>query len=145
MPTGSELDVYKNWYKGMALSMNILTSALGGNYICFGVFSLYNDPALENSLDVALQMALSVPLEDIVAFPKLSKACYGLIEILVRNHSKTVMALDTTVFMQLMAAVHDGLQSSDATLCSLCANAPLTILLLFILRSMEKTSPKFTI
>jgi hypothetical protein len=32
------------------------------------------------------------------------------------------MALDTNVFMQLMAAVHDGLQTSDATLCSLCAN-----------------------
>jgi exportin-7 len=121
-PTGSELDVYKKRYKGMALAMNILNSALGGNYVCFGVFSLYNDPALENSLDVALQMALSVPLEDIAAYPKLSKAFYGLIEILFRNHSKTVMALDTNVFMQLMAAVHDGLQSSDATLCSLCSN-----------------------
>jgi len=67
-------------------------------------------------------MALSVPLDDIVAYPKLSKAFYGFVENLFRSHKRTVMALDTSVFMQLMTAVHEGLQSSDATLSSLCAN-----------------------
>jgi len=122
-PSGNALDIYKNRYKGMALAMNVLNSALGGNYVCFGVFALYNDQALDSSLDIALQMALSVPLDDIVAYPKLSKAVYGFIEILFRNHQKTVFALDTGVFMQLMTAVHEGLQASDATLSSLCANA----------------------
>ena len=68
-------------------------------------------------------MALSVPLDDVVAYPKLSKAFYGFVEIIFRNHQKTVFALDTVVFMQLMTAVHEGLQASDATLSSLCANA----------------------
>lgn len=122
MQSSSEVDLYKTRYKGMALTFNVLTSALGGNYVCFGVFGLYNDPALENSLDVSLQMALSVPLEDIVAYTKLSKAFYGLVEILFRNHIQVVVALETSVFMQLMTAVHEGLQSSDATLCSQCAN-----------------------
>mmetsp|Transcript_15809 Transcript_15809/g.23277 ORF Transcript_15809/g.23277 Transcript_15809/m.23277 type:complete len:1121 (-) Transcript_15809:142-3504(-) len=121
-PTGDQGDIYKTRYKGMGLALNVLNSALGGNYVCFGVFSLYNDPALENALDVALQMALSVPLDDIVAYPKLSKAYFGFIEILFRNHKKTAFALDTNVFMQLMTAVHEGIQSSDATLSSLCAN-----------------------
>ena len=100
----------------------MLNSALGGNYVCFGVFALYNDPALDNSLDVALQMSLSISLEDIIAYPKLSRAYFGFIEILFRNHKKTAFALDTNIFMQLMTAVHEGLQSSDATLSSLCAN-----------------------
>lgn len=121
--TGNALDIYKTRYKGMALAMNVLNSALGGNYVCFGVFALYNDQALDNSLDIALQMALSVPLDDVVAYPKLSKAFYGFVEIIFRNHQKTVFALDTVVFMQLMTAVHEGLQASDATLSSLCANA----------------------
>jgi exportin-7 len=99
-----------------------LNSALGGNYVCFGVFELYNDRALENALDVALQLALSVPLDDINAYPKLSKAYYSFAEILFRSHKKTVFALDTTVFMQIMTTVHDGLQSSDATISSFCAN-----------------------
>ena len=121
--TGNALDIYKTRYKGMALAMNVLNSALGGNYVCFGVFALYNDQALDNSLDIALQMALSVPLDDVVAYPKLSKAFYGFVEIIFRNHQKTVFALETVVFMQLMTAVHEGLQASDATLSSLCANA----------------------
>ena len=37
-----------------------MQEALSGNYVNFGVFELYNDKALENALDVALSLALSV-------------------------------------------------------------------------------------
>lgn len=121
-PPPGDPEIYKKRYKGLSLSLHVLNSALGGNYVCFGVFELYNDRALDNSLDVALSMALSVPMDDIMAYPKLSKAYYSFIEILFRSHKKTVFALDTNVFMQIMATVHDGLQSSDATISSFCAN-----------------------
>jgi exportin-7 len=119
---GNDPDVYKKRYKGMSLSLNVLNSALGGNYVCFGVFDLYNDRALDNALDVALRMALTVPLDDLNAYPKVSKAYYSFIEILFRNHRKTAFALDTGVFMQIMTTVHDGLQSSDPTISAFCAN-----------------------
>ena len=122
-PPPGDPDIYKKRYKGLALSLHVLNSALGGNYVCFGVFELYNDKALESSLEIALQMALSVPMDDIVAYPKLSKAYYSYIEILFRSHKNTVFALDTTIFMQIMTTVHDGLQSSDATISSFCANS----------------------
>jgi exportin-7 len=115
-------DVYKKRYKGLSLALNILNSALGGNYVCFGVFDLYNDRALDSALDVALRLALTVPLDDINAYPKLSKAYYSFIEILFRNHRKPAFALDTNVFMQIMSTVHDGLQSSDAAISAYCAN-----------------------
>mmetsp|Transcript_20342 Transcript_20342/g.38262 ORF Transcript_20342/g.38262 Transcript_20342/m.38262 type:complete len:1118 (-) Transcript_20342:416-3769(-) len=121
-PATGSADIYKTRYKGVALALNVLNSALGGNYVCFGVFALYNDPCLDNALDVALQMILTIPMEDALAYPKLSKAYYGFVEIIFRNHRKTVFALETSVFMQLMTAVHEGLQASDATLSSLCAN-----------------------
>lgn len=121
-PTGGEMEMYKKRYKGIGIALNVLNSALGGNYVCFGVFSLYNDPALDNALDVSLQMVLSIPLDDVMAYPKLSKAYYAFIEIIFRSHKKTVMALETSVFMQLLNAIHEGLQASDATLSSLCAN-----------------------
>jgi exportin-7 len=107
----------------MSISLNVLNSALSGNYVCFGVFALYNDPCLENALDVALQMILSVPIDDVMAYPKLSKAYYGFIEIFFRQNIKSVLALETGIFMRLMNAVHEGLQASDPQLSSLCANA----------------------
>ena len=115
-------DIYKLRYKGISLALSVLNSALGGNYVCFGVFALYNDPALANALDISLKLALSIPLDHVIAYPKLSKSIFGFVEILFRNHIKTSMALDTNVFMQLMNAVHEGLQSSDAQIGSTCAN-----------------------
>eukprot|EP00531_Pseudo-nitzschia_arenysensis_P017265 CAMPEP_0116122248 /NCGR_PEP_ID=MMETSP0329-20121206/4115_1 /TAXON_ID=697910 /ORGANISM="Pseudo-nitzschia arenysensis, Strain B593" /LENGTH=1117 /DNA_ID=CAMNT_0003616087 /DNA_START=353 /DNA_END=3702 /DNA_ORIENTATION=+ len=122
-PAKEDPQIYKKRYKGLALSLHVLNSALGGNYVCFGVFELYNDMALQNALDVALNMALSVPLDDVNAYPKLSKAYYSFIEILFRSHKKRVFALDTNVFLQIMTTVHEGLQSSDQTISSFCANA----------------------
>lgn len=121
-PSSDDPEAYKKRYKGLALALNVLNSALGGNYVCFGVFELYNDRALDNALDVALRMSLTVPLEDVNAYPKLSKAYYSFIEILFRNHRKTAFAMETQVFMQIMTSVHDGLQSSDATISAFCAN-----------------------
>ena len=37
-------------YKGIWNCLAILTRALGGNYVNFGVFELYGDPALKVSL-----------------------------------------------------------------------------------------------
>jgi exportin-7 len=116
-------DIYKSRYKCTSIALGVLNSALGGNYVCFGVFALYNDPALDNALDISLKMALSIPLDHVVAYPKLSKSVFGFVEIFFRNHIKTAMALDTSVFMQLMNAVHEGLQSNDAQISSMCANS----------------------
>ena len=124
MPTlnSNDPEIYKKRYKGLALALSVLNSALGGNYVCFGVFELYNDRALESALDVSLRMALMIPLDDVNSYPKVSKAYYSFIEILFRNHRRAAFALETNVFMQLLAAVHDGLQSSDASISAFCAN-----------------------
>ena len=50
--------------------MHSLVTALAGNYVNFGVFELYGDRALADALDIALKMALSIPLTDILAFRK---------------------------------------------------------------------------
>ena len=40
-------DPYGRKYKGIWISLSILARALGGNYVNFGVFELYGDPALK--------------------------------------------------------------------------------------------------
>lgn len=58
--------MYEEKYKGVFLVLNVLTRALCGSYVNFGVFELYNDPALTNALTVALQLALSIPLPELM-------------------------------------------------------------------------------
>lgn len=105
-------DIYLEKYKGIRLMLNTLTSALTGNYVNFGIFSLYQDPALQNALDIALQMCLNIPLDDVMTHVKLSKAYYGCLEVLFRNHLDVLCGLESKVFLQLVNASHEGLQSS---------------------------------
>ena len=105
-------DIYLEKYKGIRLMLNTLTCALTGNYVNFGIFSLYQDPALQNSLDIALQMCIQIPLSDVMTHVKLSKAYYGCLEVLFRNHLDVLCGLDSSIFLQLVNANHEGLQSS---------------------------------
>ncbi len=50
----------------MSLCLTILQRALCGNYVNFGVFALYGDMALSNALGIALKLALSLPLEEML-------------------------------------------------------------------------------
>ena len=51
---------------------------------------LYADPALDQCLDVTLQLALCIPATELVSFPKVAASYYALIEVLFRNHLKKV-------------------------------------------------------
>lgn len=105
-------NIYLEKYKGIRLMLNTLTNALSGNYVNFGVFSLYNDTALQNSLDVSLQMCLQIPLADVMAYVKLSRAYFSFMEILFRNHLDVLSGLDSSVFLQLIKSTQEGIQSS---------------------------------
>jgi exportin-7 len=105
-------DIYVEKYKGIRLMLDVLCCALSGNYVNFGVFALYNDKALQNALDVSLQMCLQIPLNDIITYIKLSKAYYAFLEVLFRNHLDVLCGLDSPVFIQLVKTIHEGLQSN---------------------------------
>ncbi|CAK9199269.1 unnamed protein product [Sphagnum troendelagicum] len=51
-------DPYTYKYKGIWGALTILTRALAGNYVNFGVFELYGDRPLADALDMALKMSL---------------------------------------------------------------------------------------
>ena len=44
----------------------MLKAALSGGYVNFGVFSLYGDDALNNSLNMFVKLAYSIPRKDIL-------------------------------------------------------------------------------
>ena len=105
-------NIYVEKYKGIRLHLNTLTLALSGGYVNFGVFALYGDEALQRALDVTLQLCLQIPLADVMTYLKLSKAYFGFLEVLFRNHLDVLSGLDSAVFLQLVKAAHEGLQQS---------------------------------
>ncbi|KAL4292157.1 hypothetical protein GQ457_14G020780 [Hibiscus cannabinus] len=74
-------DMYAFKYKGIWISLTILSRGLAGNYVNFGVFELYGDRALSDALDIALKMILSIPLADILAFRKRFQSLGWLLKV----------------------------------------------------------------
>lgn len=115
-------DPYGQRYKGIWICLSILTKALSGNYVNFGVFELYGDPALRDALNMCLKMALSVPLHDILAYRKVAKAYFALVDVLCHNHAGAV-AKDLATFSFIVASLDAGLKSIDVSVSSQCAAA----------------------
>ncbi|XP_058078819.1 uncharacterized protein LOC131227118 isoform X2 [Magnolia sinica] len=116
-------DVYTFKYKGIWISLTILARALAGNYVNFGVFELYGDRALADALDIALKMTLSIPLADILAFRKLTRAYFAFLEVLFSTHIVFILNLDTSTFMHIVGSLESGLKGLDSSISSQCAAA----------------------
>jgi exportin-7 len=114
---------YASKYKGVSLCLGILYRALGGNYVNFGVFKLYNDQSLDAALEVALQLVLSIPHEDLMNYPKVKNSYYFFLEILFRNQIASVVALEGGIFSQLVQSLHEGITSIDLGIAAQCATA----------------------
>lgn len=111
-------DVYAEKYKGVSLILQVLTCALSGCYVNFGVFALYDDKALQNAMDISLQLCLQIPTEDVMTYMKLSRSFFGYLEVLFSHHLDVMCGLDSPVFMRLVKTVHEGLQSSGTLILS---------------------------
>ena len=116
-------DVYTQKYKGAALCFTILLRGLAGNYVNFGVFELYGDPSLNDALDITLRMVLSIPLNHLMAYQKLARAYFQLIEVLAHSHTAFLVSRDSATFMHIGASLETGLKSLDVTISSQCAAA----------------------
>ena len=68
-------------------------------------------------------MALSIPLADIMAYRKVAKAYFGLLDVLCHGHVKAIAACDTATFTFLLSSLDTGLKSLDASVSSVCATA----------------------
>ncbi|KAL2511701.1 ARM repeat superfamily protein [Abeliophyllum distichum] len=116
-------DIYAFKYKGIWISLTILSRALSGNYVNFGVFELYGDRSLADALDIALKMALSIPLADILAYRKLTRVYFAFLEVLFNSHIVFVLNLHTSAFMHIVSSLESGLKGLDVGISSQCASA----------------------
>ncbi|MFS7905420.1 hypothetical protein Hanom_Chr01g00047461 [Helianthus anomalus] len=114
MPNVADIRAFK--YKGIWIALTVLSRALAGNYVNFGVFELYGDRALADALDIALKMTLSVPLADILANRKLTKAYYAFLEVLFNSHIVYMLNLDMNTFMHIVGSLESGLKGLDTSI-----------------------------
>lgn len=121
MPNVADIYAYK--YKGIWIALTVLSRALAGNYVNFGVFELYGDRALADALGIALKMTLSVPLADILAYRKLTKAYYAFLEVLFNSHIIYMLNLDLNTFMHIVGSLESGLKGLDTSISTQAASA----------------------
>nr|XP_018624016.1 exportin-7 isoform X3 [Nicotiana tomentosiformis] len=119
----SHVDMYQFKYKGIWISLTILSRALAGNYVNFGVFEIYGDRALADAFDISMRMALSIPLADILAYRKLSGAYFTFLEIMMKNQIHLILNLDSSSFIFIAGSLESGLKVLDANIKSQCASA----------------------
>ena len=115
--------VYDHKYKGLWITLLMLARAMSGSYVNFGVFELYRDPALKDALDMALRLVLSVPIGDLMAFRKLARAYFSLIEVLSHGHTGTVASQPLPTFSFIVTSLELGLKSTDVSVSTSCASA----------------------
>lgn len=115
---GSESQAYLRVYKGAWVSMAAFARALEGGYVNFGVFALYGDPALSDALNVVMRLATAFPLDELLAYPKASRAYFGLLDVLCQQHTGDVFSLDSHSFGHVVASLQEGLQSLEVWMSS---------------------------
>ncbi|CAG8489054.1 27229_t:CDS:10 [Gigaspora margarita] len=106
------LDKYIEKYKGISICFNILTKSFAGRYVNFGVFALYGDNALEIALKTSFEMMLSVPIEDILAYPKFSRALFDWLDTFTNEYMMALPNMDSDVFLYIMRSLAEAPCSS---------------------------------
>ncbi|KAH9602303.1 hypothetical protein KSS87_012981 [Heliosperma pusillum] len=119
----SQSDVYSAKYKGVWISLVVLSRAIDGNYVNFGVFELYGDRALADALDITLKMILSVPSAHMLSYRKVAEAYFSFMAIILEKYIRFVLDLDATTFEYVVGSLLSGLTIVGSNLVPKCAAA----------------------
>lgn len=130
--------IYPLKLKGISICFNMLKAALCGNYVNFGVFRLYGDDSLEKALNMFIKLLISIPLKNLLDYPKVSQSYYGLLEALTQDHMEFVSTLEPEVFIYLLSSISEGLIGLDAMVCTGCCST-LDHILTYLFKRLSKT------
>jgi exportin-7 len=135
-------DIYQTKYKGVGVCLDMYSHALQGNYANFGVFELYIDNSLSNSIALALRMCLSIPVQELNAYLKTMKPYYCFLELATRGHMAKVIELDTVSLRTLLATIEEGLLSFETSVSMQCCATVDNLVTFFHQQAHGKASPE---
>jgi exportin-7 len=131
--------LYSHKYKGITVCFAMLKSALLGDYVNFGVFDLYKDPALDNAFDIFFRMLVTIPFEDLSNYPKMCKQYYALLVAISRDHVR-YLAISDDFFRYLGTSALEGIKSLDVQVCTQCCTV-LDHILTKTVNGLSKSKP----
>ncbi|KAK6045414.1 hypothetical protein COOONC_17081 [Cooperia oncophora] len=111
MPDVPKERAYAERYKNIGIIFNVLKCALIGAYVPFGVFRLYGDPCLQDSLNMFVKLFMKIPEEDFHSYTKIAQHYYNLLENVVQDNIAFVSNLQPEVFAAILRSVHTGVTS----------------------------------
>ena len=135
--------IYEYKLKGFTSCFNVLKVGLNGGYCNFGVFQLYNDPALENTLQTFIKMLISISLDQLLQYPKLTAAYFNALEVLCSDHIEFLSPLDHQVIFYILSSLSGGIKSSDTLMCTGCCQS-LDNILSYAFKQANKKTPSTT-
>ncbi|XP_033633482.1 exportin-7-like isoform X2 [Asterias rubens] len=133
--------VYAMKLKGVSICFGMLKAVLSGSYVNFGVFQLYGDSSLEEVLQMFVKLLLSIPLSDLLDYPKLSLNYYSLLECLAQDHMGFLSSLEPRVFLHILSSISEGLTALDTMVCTGCC-ATLDSIVTYLFKRISKSTSK---
>jgi len=99
--------------KSSTLFLSCVHNLLSGGFTNFGVFDMYQDSILSESLKITWTIILQLDLALLEVYPKTSNLVFSVLSILASNHSSFLVSLDTGSFGKLLCILLRGIQSSS--------------------------------
>ncbi|OON15399.1 hypothetical protein X801_08800, partial [Opisthorchis viverrini] len=132
IPNASEISkqsLYPVKLKPIVAALDALKVCLSGNFINFGVFSLFREDSLEKAIGMGVQLMLCISDAELQEFPKVAQSFFSLLEYLVNDHIAFVASLGDAVLSHFLNTIAHSLMSIDTTVaenCCLCLDYILT-------------------
>ncbi|VWU50246.1 Ran-binding protein, putative [Hepatocystis sp. ex Piliocolobus tephrosceles] len=115
-------DIYKEKYKIISLLLYMFNNCLNGDFVNFAIFDLYNDDILNNSLNLAINMCLVIPTNDLLSYIKHLKPYFSFLDLVTKNFFQTILKLKFELIADIIHNVKEGLCSFDYTVSMTCCS-----------------------
>ncbi|KAI8992667.1 armadillo-type protein [Pilobolus umbonatus] len=103
-------------YKGISSCFNILGRCLGGKYINFSIFWLYQDKAINDVFAMMFRLMLSIPLDDMMNFPKLARTYFMMMDEFSVEQMMIDPEMPAEAFLYILESCEQGVESTDASI-----------------------------
>uniref|UniRef100_A0A6B2KWS9 Exportin-7/Ran-binding protein 17 TPR repeats domain-containing protein n=1 Tax=Arcella intermedia TaxID=1963864 RepID=A0A6B2KWS9_9EUKA len=122
--TSTEFKDLDDQYTSYKLYIRCLVHIMSGGYTNFGVFELYSDPILSETLSLALNVILHhLPYSLANQYPKIFTLIFALLSSISVHHSNYLLSLPPQSFRSLLMVLRQGLNSTNREVLTETTNA----------------------